>query len=176
MKKIRLIILIFGFFACDDGDLQIETLDFDSVDPQTCETLTAEDANGYLIFKINGDEALILELPSTAFKNEVRNDTLNVAATGSTKITYRIFDDTVSNEYFCSTVPLGSPILIEEILAQQSENSKIIISTTTEDNSAFSHAISLSGISLETGAGQRITDLRINEFGTVTTQAPAETP
>lgn len=165
--------LLLLFFACDDGDLQIETLDFDSVDPQTCNTLIAEDSEGYVLFKINGDEALILELPSTAFKNEVVVDTLDVDVSGNTKITYRIFDDTVNKDYFCSTVPLGTPLLTEEVPAKDGE---IIISTSTEDDMSFTHQINLSAISLETGTGQRITDLRINEFGSVTTTKPTEAP
>ena len=161
-------------FGCDDGDLQIETLDFDSVDAQTCETLTAEDSNGYVLFKINGDEALILELPSTAFKNEVLEPIeLAVAETGSTQITYRLFDDTVSNDYFCNAVPLGTPLLLEEVPAK---DGTVTISTSTVDDITFTHNITLSTISLETGTGQRITDLRINDFGTVTTTKPSETP
>lgn len=174
MKKIVFLSLICLCFACDDGDLQIETLDFDSVDPQTCVTLTAENAEGYVLFKINGDEALILELPATAFKNEVVIDAeLEVSATGSTTVSYRIFDDTVSSDYFCSAVPLGTPLLLEEIPATEG---KIFITTSTTDDITFTHTISLSGISLETGTGQRITDLRINEFGILTTTIPTETP
>lgn len=174
MKKIFLLIFFSSFFGCDDGDLQIETLDFDTVDPQSCETLTAESAEGYVLFKINGDEALILSLPSNAIKNEVQTDfELSVSETGTTSISYRIFDDTVNAAYFCSAIPLGSPNITEEVLAKEG---KVFITTTTDDDVTFTHDIRLSGISLETGAGQRITDLRINEFGVLTTIAPAVTP
>ena len=161
---------LLAFLSCDDGDLQIETLDFDSVDPQTCETLIPEDPNGYVLFKINGDEALILELPSTALKNEVAtNVESTVSATGTTKVTYRIFDATVTNDYFCSSVPLITPVITEEILAEA--GTVIITTDTTAVDTVFEHTISLSGISLVTSANTRITDLSINEFGTVSTTA-----
>ncbi len=159
--------ILFAFFSCDDGDLQIETLDFDSVNPQNCGTLVAENPEGYVLFKINGDETLILELPSTALKNEVAsNIESTVSTTGSTKVTYRIFDATVTNDYFCSSVPLTTPVITEEIPA---EAGMVIISTSTTDDITFSHSIQLSEISLLTSANTRITDLRINDFGTITT-------
>jgi len=174
MKKIYILCLFLTCIACDDGDLQIETLDFDSIDLQTCEAISAANSDGYVLFKINSDEALILELPSTAFQNAaVDNAEFPVSMTGSTKITYRIFDDTVTNNYFCSSVPLGTPQLTEEVIAQ---NGMVFITTTTTDDMTYTHTIALSGISLETGSGQRITDLRINDFGVVTTTAPAVAP
>ena len=36
MKKTLLLCLLTVFFACDDGDLQIEQVDFDSVSITTC--------------------------------------------------------------------------------------------------------------------------------------------
>jgi len=165
MKKIVFLSLLCLFFACDDGDLQIETLDFDSVDPQSCETTMAGEAT--VLFKINGDEALILELAASVLKNEVANDVeTNVTADGNTKVTYRIFDGSLNNAYFCSAVPLTSPILTEEIQAQAG---KVIVTTTTEDNTTFTHNIRLSDITLLTDADTRITDLTINDFGVITT-------
>ena len=170
MKKLVILSFITFFFACDDGDLDIETIDFDSVNPEFCDTLIAEDENGYVLFKINDDETLILELPSAALKNQVVVDTtFTVTETGTTAVTFRIFDDAVTSSYFCSRVPEGTPLLLEEIPGKEGQ---VFITTSTEDEITYTHSISLSGISLETGNGQRITDLTINEFGEVTTVKP----
>ncbi|QCX00544.1 hypothetical protein FGM00_10625 [Aggregatimonas sangjinii] len=172
MKRIVAYSIMAVLMACDDGDLQIETLDFDSVDPQTCETLVAEGTEPIVFFKINSDEALILELPATALLNEVATDvTSNVTAGGSTAITYRIFDDAVTKDYFCSQIPLGSPLLSEEI---QAESGQVIITTTTTDSITYTHDIRLSAISLLTSANTRITDLSIDQFGIVTTTRSTE--
>lgn len=172
MKGIVAFGIMAVLMACDDGDLQIETLDFDSVDPQTCETLVADGTEPIVLFKINSDEALILELPATALKNEVATDvTNNVTAGGSTAVTYRIFDDAVNKDYFCNQIPLGSPLLSEEI---QAESGQVLITTTTTDSTTFTHNIRLSAISLLTSENTRITDLSIDQFGIVTTTKPAE--
>ena len=172
MKRIFLLGICSIFMACDDGDLQIETLDFDSVDPQTCETVIVEGSDPIVFFKVNGDEALILELPATALKNEVATDVKSsVAAGGSTAVTYRIFNDNVTKDYFCSQVPLGSPLLTEEIQAQKGD---VLITTTTTDDITYTHNIRLSEITLLTGENTRITDLRIDDFGIVTTTKPSE--
>lgn len=172
MKKIVLLSICAITMACNDGDLQIETLDFDSVDAQTCETLVLGGTDPIVFFKINSDESLILELPSTALKNEeVSNVESEVTDGGSTAVTYRIFDDIITKDYFCSQVPLGSPLLTEEIRAQAG---KVIITTTTTDSITYTHEIRLSGISLVTSSNTRITDLSIDRFAVISTTKPSE--
>ncbi len=172
MKKSWLFSLVFIFIlnGCNDGDLQIETLDFDSFDIQNCETVEIAIEN--VLFKINSDEALILELPANLLVNEVGTVTSTVSNSGPSMITYRIFSDVVTNDYFCATVPLTAPQVLEEIPAQSGD---VTIVTTTTDSLTFTHQITFSEISLVTSTNTRITDLTINDFGTVTTLKPAET-
>lgn len=108
MKKIFCCSFFTLLLACDDGDLQIETLDFDSATIQVCDNNPVEANETNLLFKLNDTEALILELPATALKNEVSVEQidLSVSATGPTKITYRTFSDQVAKTYFCSEVPV----------------------------------------------------------------------
>ena len=160
--------------ACDDGDLQIETLDFDSTAIQVCDSNPVEASMSNLLFKLNDTEALILELPSDAILNEVTTDDIekSVSASGPAKITYRTFSDKVSKNYFCSEIPLTEPTVIEEIVA---EGGSVFISTVlSADSTNYEHTISLSGISLLTSNDNRITDLSINNFGNVTTVVPVE--
>lgn len=161
------VLILFG--ACDDGDLQIETLDFDSATIQNCDPVSAETAN--VLFKLNTTEALILELPSGALKNEVSEGEVayTVSSTGTTKVTYRTFSDDVSNNYFCSEIPLTEPTVLDEIIA---EGGEVLITTTlNSDEVTYEHEIKLSSISLVTSTDTRITNLAIDNFGTVSTVA-----
>ncbi len=165
MKRILFLACLCLFASCDDGDLQIETIDFDSVDPQTCGTV---DLDTQLFFKINGDEALILELQSGLLKNEPTEADITSTIGSQSKLTYRLFSDNVSSDYFCADVPLTEPTVINEIVAQ---NGMLTISTAgvETDTVTFNHTITLSDVSFITGTDARITDLSINEFGTVST-------
>ncbi|SIQ81950.1 hypothetical protein [Maribacter ulvicola] len=167
MKKYLLIGCSILFFACNDGDLQIETVDFDSIETiQSCNDISATREN--VLFKINDDEALILNLPSELLKNEVSTTEITSAVPGSSQITYRIFSETVSSDYFCDSPPPLTPTVLEEIDA---EGGNIIVTTTTEDNITYTHNIQLSGVTFLNENGSRITDLQVNEFGTVSTTA-----
>ncbi|NHF61214.1 hypothetical protein FK220_017815 [Flavobacteriaceae bacterium TP-CH-4] len=169
MKRLLFICWPLLLLNCDDGDLQIETLDFDSVDPQSCETVVVEAEN--VLFKINDDEALILELAANTLKNEVDVDTVEIGSSQPANIVYRIFSDQVDTDYFCASIPPTSPVVIDEIPA---ENGLIRITTTTEDSITFSHQINITEISLIISESNRITDLSISEFGTVTTTKPED--
>ncbi len=167
MKKFLFSSLLFVLFSCDDGDLQIETLDFDSASIQFCTTVVANEAN--VLFKLNDSEALILQLAAGTIKNEVTTDTIesSVGANGPTKIIYRTFSDKVSKAYFCSEIPLTEPMVIEEIIA---EGGTVSITTVlSDDGISYEHTIELIEISLLTSENNRITDLSINNFGAVVT-------
>ncbi|WP_396634969.1 hypothetical protein [Maribacter sp. R86514] len=166
MKKYLLIVCSILFFNCNDGDLQIETVDFDSIDTiESCNDISPTTEN--VLFKINGDEALILNLPSQLLNNEVSTATgIESAVPGSSQITYRIFSETVSSSYFCDSPPPLTPTFLEEI---EAEGGSIIVTTVEVDSVTFSHTIQLSGVTFLNENGSRITDLQVNEFGTVTT-------
>lgn len=164
MKKILAFWLLVSLAACDDGDLQIEVLDFDESTIQFCETASLDTT---IFFKINDDEALILELKSGLLKSEASDGVISSTVPGSSKITYRIFSDKVSKDYFCNEIPLTEPSVLNEITA---EGGEVLITTIlAEDGESYEHKIELSGISLVTENGSRITDLRINDYGTITT-------
>jgi hypothetical protein len=165
MKKYLFFALCLTLFSCDDGNLQIETLNFDSIKTvQSCDEVSATTAN--VLFKINGDEALIIELPNGLLKNEATTNDIVSEVPSNTKITYRIFSENVSDSYFCDDVPPVSPTVTEEINA---EDGQVFITTIAIDDTTYEHTIRLSGISFVTENGSRITDLQINEFGTVNT-------
>lgn len=167
MKNFFSLLICVFICSCDDGDLQIETLDFDNVPLQNCGSVTITQSN--VLFKLNETEALIMNLAANTLKNEVGTVAFEISATTATKISYRIFSGTATNNYFCDAVPPITPTVLEEIIASQAE---IIITTEsvgTVDLPSFEHSIVINKITLETGSGQRITDLTVKDFGTVTT-------
>lgn len=172
MRKIFFSILCFGtLLSCSDGDLEIETIDFDSVTLDFC-TEPISDAKN-LLFKINDSEALILELQSGVLNNGVVGEAVVTESNvpNNSQVTYRIFSGNLTDGYFCDDVPPAQPTVIDEIEAQ---GGTVIIETIVDPNDAtsFLHTISLSGISFVTDNGERITNIAISEFGEVTTVIP----
>lgn len=165
------ILLLCISLACNDGDLQIETIDFDSVAIQFCEAPPTTSST--VFFKINTDEALIVELQPGILQNEVSDTPISSEVPGESMITYRIFSDDVSTNYFCDDVPPTTPTVIEEII---SIGGQVIVNTTRSesDTTMYLHKIELSGISLVNDQGERITDTSINDFGTITTTLDIE--
>jgi hypothetical protein len=127
MKKYTCLLLIALLLnGCDDGDLTIETFDFDTITAMSCSG--TEDYE--LIYKLKDQESLLLQLPEGALKNEI---TGNGAAqefdiNGSTfKLVYRTYDGPVTIANICDAIRPASPNIINEWLA---EAGKIIITTT----------------------------------------------
>ena len=168
MKKFLFCCLSLLAFSCDDGDLQIEVIDFNETAIQVCGTATTATN---VLFKINGDEALILEIPNGLLLNEASTDTITSTIPSQSQLTYRVFSGTVSSSYFCDAIPVTDPTVLDEI---EAANGQVLITTargTEADSLKYTHTIRLKDITLERENGSRITDLTINEFGTVTTTA-----
>ena len=167
MKKMLSVLLLIFCFSCDDGDLQIETLDFSTGEIQTCDTVDVSQAS--ILFKINSDEALILSIAANVFKNEEGTITVEMTNSTSSKIIYRLFSDTVTNTYFCSTIPVSTPTVLDEIIATTASITITTTLDTTETVPTYIHDIKITEITLETGNNQRITDITVKDFGTITT-------
>ena len=167
MKKVFLLFTFLILFACSDGDLDIEVIDFDSTALQFCESQTT--INSTVFFKINDTEALILELQTGLLQNQVTTDTIRSTIPSQSNLIYRFFDDGVSKNYFCDDIPPATPSVIEEILAEAGE---VLITTmqSETDTTRYEHTLKLSGVTLVNEKGERITNTQIEDFGTITTQ------
>lgn len=107
-----------------------------------------------------------MELQAGLLKNEISTEDLtSVVSTGS-KVIYRIFSSDVSANYFCDDIPAVEPMVLDEI---EAKNGTIYVNTTSENDTLFTHNIRLGGITFIKENGDRITNLEINNFGTVTT-------
>jgi len=166
MKNFIVLCFLALFYSCNDGDLQIETIDFDSVGISNCEATVTTSST--IFFKLNDKESLILELQSGVLKNEVSSEEITSLVPSQSQVTYRVFSDNVGSDYFCDDIPTTTPLVIEEI---EAEDGEILVTTTLAEGTTdtFEHAIRLSGITFITSQDERITDLQISEFGTVTT-------
>lgn len=168
MKKFLTFLLCLALCSCDDGDLTIETIDFDDIAIDYCDTTVSTSTT--LFFKINGNEVLILTLASGTLKNVASEGEVEYPISSSTTLTYRDFSDDVSSNYFCDLIPPTEPTVVEEI---EAESGSVLITTTAVvdgETTTFEHTIRLSGITfINASNNQRITDLSINDFGTVTT-------
>lgn len=167
VKKSILFPLIALLLSCADGDLQIEPIDFETVEPQFCGTV---DTDTELLFKIEGTEALILELQSGLLRNEVSEDTLQSPIPDQSQLFLRIFSENVNASYFCDVVPPLTPTVVEEITAA---TGTLLVYTTRNpaDTTLFEHQISFQGVSFVNSAGERFTNLTVENFGTLQTSA-----
>lgn len=113
MKKLWILLFALCFTACDDGDLTLEQLNFDDQPVQT-------PCGGLLVYKLSAGrtEALLLQLngqTSSIFTTLTENGAPRLFDVGgNNRIVYRVFDDQVSNNYFCQSIPPASPLVIEE--------------------------------------------------------------
>ncbi|SHJ41743.1 hypothetical protein [Pseudozobellia thermophila] len=171
MKKIMFLCLsTLWFSACDDGDLQIEQVDFDSVSISTCGDVDDATETTFF-FKIDGDEALLLNLESGLLANETSSpESISSSIPSSSSLIYRFFSDDVSQDYFCDVIPSVEPVVLEENTATAGDiNIDTQVGSATETGKNYRHTISITGLSLTNSQGESITDASTFEYGTFTT-------
>ena len=151
--------------SCSDGELQIETIDFDDEALDFCGTATTQTE---LLFKLKASEALILDLQSGLLQNEVTGDTLESPIPAQSQLVYRILSEDVSDSYFCDAIPPVVPSVVEEIPAE-SGTVYVFTSQNPNDTTQFEHRIWFKDVSFVNEAGERLTNLTVDEFGTLQT-------
>jgi len=139
MKRIiSLLLLVIGLSSCDDGEITLQSFDFEAQNIQKCVT-------NELLFKIKGSELLLVTLPNSATANEVTpEDQPRVIQVNSTnQVLYRKYSGNLTNATICSTIPPSSPSVKKEWVAT---GGTIEIITTERRNSnneliGYSHNI-----------------------------------
>lgn len=131
-----LVLLIFvSLQGCNDGDILVNTFDFDGTDLLGC-----GDSDGYLLYKINGNgnESLSLQLVQGE-DMFLEADTLNVVLNSTTNVVnYRIFNEAVPVDYFCNTVPVTTPEVNIEYIANNG-TATLIVTTDLDDNDGLTN-------------------------------------
>jgi hypothetical protein len=110
MKKITFLVLatVFLFVSCNDGDFDVPAFEF------------TEDVNlcgEYLLYKTSESmtEAIILTLTSTGLSNVPGEKSIEISSTNN--VSYRIFSESIGNEYFCQDIPPVDPVIMKELIA-----------------------------------------------------------
>ncbi|PTX62633.1 hypothetical protein C8N46_10228 [Kordia periserrulae] len=176
MKKIVFLLAACLFFSCDDGDLTIEEIDLETTaSVQACTTLNnAIPAGTTLVFKINGGETLILELPATLLINEATTTEENedgdfipvprtAALNSQASCYYRSFESSISNAYFCDQLPSDIAITLEYLAVSGTVEviSVPVLDAETMEIIEYNHTITFKEVVFTGTNGQ---DVRYSEF------------
>ncbi len=174
MRQLLTFSLLILFFSCDDGDIQIEEINFDETDAQFCGSTSDEKLATTFLFKILEDEALLLTLAAGQFANATTAEGStngDLSAMGTPSLTYRFFSGTVNKDYFCNEVPALEPTVVKENAATGGTVSIASnVTQTTETTKTYIHSISITDLSLLNDQEQRLTDLSTLEYGNFTTE------
>jgi PBP1b-binding outer membrane lipoprotein LpoB len=170
MKRvICLLIFTLIFNSCDDGNLIQEDITFEDTTTQSC-------GSNNVIYKINGNEALLLEIPKTSFVNEPNTIEININSTN--RVVYRFYNGPVAAENICETIPPATPIVNSQWTATAGTiqiTTTTIKSTNTTDNSTkitgYNHNIVFKNITFAKENGTQVYETF--PFGDYTTTATA---
>lgn len=148
MKKLIAFLLLISFSACDDGDFEVPSFDFNE---------TINSCGEYVLYRTNSDrtEAFILVLSTSVIKDEVSTTPLKVYIS-ATNTQYRIFNGAVGSDYFCQDVPPTEPIVTKNWEGVAGTNSYIEVETTENLNDddeliGYKHNITLYNLRLQSG-------------------------
>lgn len=173
MKRfLGILICAFAFNGCDDGDLTLETINFENAQTQSCST-------NDIIYKLKEKEALLLEIPKTLFVNEPTvpgTPTIIDIDNVTNRVVYRFYNGTVAADNICNTIPPATPIVTDQWTAT---SGKIEITTTTVTNpgsiagstviTGYNHHIVFKNITFDKGNGTQVYETFI--FGDYITPA-----
>ena len=137
MKKILgLIIVCVLSISCNDGDVIVTSFDFDNQDLQAC-----GGPGAYVFFKINTNtqESISLQL-STNDVLFMESGVVSYSLSESNFVNYRKFEEGISSNYFCSSVPPISPVAIQNYLAN-SGTAVLTTVATLDDNDTIEEPI-----------------------------------
>ena len=161
--------------GCDDGNLTLETINFEDVATQSCSTNS-------IIYKLKEREALLLEIPKTTFVNEptVVGIPTVVEIDKTNRVVYRFYNGTVAVDNICNTIPPALPNVTDQWTAT---SGKIQIITTTITASGaiagstkitgYNHNIAFSNITFEKTNGTQVyQDFPFGNYITSSTPLP----
>lgn len=160
MKRV-LILLIFVMLlnGCDDGNLTLEKIDFESTTTQSCTT-------NNILYKLKEKEALLLEIPQTVFKNEPTTPGSPIVIdinNSSNRVVYRFYNNSIASDNICNTIPPATPVINDQWTAKSGKieiTTTTIKSTNTAENSTritgYNHSIIFKNITFEKTNGTQV--------------------
>lgn len=183
MKKYASLLLLALFLnGCDDGDLTVDTIDFDSVMPTSCTTFdeNSTSTDPFIVYKLKSQEAFILQLPRT---EGLINDPGTVEYdidNAQYRVLYRAYNGTVAKDNICGTIPPSTPNVTEEWVGTAGKIEIVTDQVTTDPDAngatrikAYNHTIRFNNVTFLKPSGPQVEELF--EFGTLqTTVTPAD--
>ena len=167
MKKVLLgITLLLALTSCDDGDVKVESINFDDITPVKCDEKN-------LFYKINGSEALLMDIASQdvfnfAFQNEETPEgtprTFAISPNGTlpNRVFFRSYNGVVAGSKFCGSVTDANPSVTEEWIATSGTAEitttplKVIDATTgVQRITKYNHSIVFKNITFQKPNGQQ---------------------
>ncbi|MEK8180104.1 hypothetical protein WMW71_07100 [Flavobacterium buctense] len=113
MKRILgLLAIILLISACDDGELTVDTIDFEDVPVQKC-------PQKEILYKISDSKMLILAIPLDNFEEDEtpENNPTEVNISGDIQVIYRQYSAAPTSANICDLVTSATPNLTEEWIA-----------------------------------------------------------
>ncbi|VXB74634.1 conserved hypothetical protein [Flavobacterium sp. 9AF] len=138
-------VLIITFSSCDDGDITLESFNFENQIIQKC-------SDNFLLFKTNNDELLLISIPENVYNatfvaSPTNGTPRTITISGNNQIIYRKYSGTVSYNTVCATIPVSSPTVSKEWVAT---GGTILVETNevVENNeiTAHTHTITLNNV------------------------------
>lgn len=162
MKRI-LSLLAFAilFNSCDDGNLTLETINFEDITTQSCSA-------NEILYKLKDREALLLQIPLSSFKNEptTSGSPTSINIDNSTyRVVYRFYNGTISSNNICSIIPPATPYVNDQWTVSAGTiqiTTTADISTNTSNNSTringYNHNIIFKNITFDKNNGTQVYD------------------
>jgi len=111
MKKGLLFLVLLLTFSCNDGDLDISSFEFEE-EVNICGT------QSYTLYRLSTNEkreAFIVTLTDQQIRKDENIVTpVSVSVNGDYTVTYRLFDDQVTDDYFRTAVPPVLPTVLKD--------------------------------------------------------------
>ena len=127
MKKILFFLSLIALSSCDDGDIIVSSFDFSEQDVEYCSTVdnTESETVNYIFYKINSEtnEAIAFRISTDEpILTELSNETpytFNLGSSSNSFVSYRIFNNAITSDYFCNEVPPSQPSVTEEYISAE---------------------------------------------------------
>jgi hypothetical protein len=141
--------------SCDDGNLIVENIDFTDVPTQSCTT-------NDLLYKLNDQESLILNIPSTTFSNNPTdaNTPISLDINSTNQVVYTFYNGQVVTANICDVIKPPTPSVNSQWNASSGKiqiTVKQQITTNSTNNSTtitgYNNSIVFKNITFDKGDG-----------------------
>lgn len=160
MKKVlSLLVFVIVLNGCNDGNLTVQNIDFSTVATQSCST-------NNVIYKLNSQEVLILQIPNTVFVNEPTvpgSPTLINIDNSINRVIYRSYNGVLTSDNICNAIPPATPTVTDQWTATSGTIQIITTEITTPGTipgstiiTGYNHNIVFTNITFEKSNGTQV--------------------